>query len=297
MVEPVQASTVVLIRDTEEGLQVYLLRRSSGSHFMAGNYVFPGGTVDDEDGALSEWKGLLDLDRKEAFPRFGGDMDPGDAAAHGIAAVRETFEEAGVLLAEARGQEPAYLPRMRAKLEQGAFAGGLFRQLTAAGGWSLSLTRLWPWAHWITPEAMPRRYDTRFFVAFMPGGQRCSPDSRETTHGIWISPVKALEGNLQGDLPLSPPTVVTLYELLQYSGLNALKKKLGKRQWGEARMPRAISFNGGPMILLPWDPMYRAKDIPEDEYEKAVVLSVEEPFSRLLCTGGFWRPVSMGGMT
>ena len=103
---------------------------------------------------------------------------------------------------------------------------------------------------------MKPRYDTRFFVASLPPGQHCQPDARETTHGIWISPEKGLAGNLAGEIPLSPPTLITLHQFLKYPTLKALEKEAKIRQWGKVCLPRLVPLDQGTVIVEPWDSQY-----------------------------------------
>lgn len=187
-VVPARASTVILIRDTNGQLQVYLLKRSSQSGFMPGNYVFPGGVVDPEDRNVDFWSGYVDLDRDQVIKRFGGVLNNADVVSHGIAAIRETFEEAGILLARQNGGTGRDLDNLRDRRLVGSLRKTWLRELVASGEWTLRFSELAPWSHWITPKARSKRYDTRFFMACMPEGQECRPDNRETTYGIWASP-------------------------------------------------------------------------------------------------------------
>lgn len=292
-VVPVRASTVILIRDTDGQLQVYLLKRSSQSGFMPGNYVFPGGVVDSEDRNVDFWQGHIDLNRDQVITRLGGGLNNADVVSHGIAAIRETFEEAGVLLARQNGGTGRGLDNLRDQRLVGSLRKTWLGELMSSGAWTLRFSELACWSHWITPKIRSKRYDTRFFAAFMPEGQECRPDNRETTHGIWVSPEKALRGNLKGEIPLSPPAVTTLNEFLQIPGVEALKKELEVRSWGEARVPRLVRLTGSAVLLLPWDPHYHDQEI-EVEVEglgkKAAPLG--NPFSRLWYSEGVWRPIN-----
>jgi len=154
-------------------------------------------------------------------------------------------------------------------------------------GWMLAFSRLARWAHWITPEGMPKRYETRFFLAFMHPGQECNPDARETTHGTWVSPEKGLVKNLQGEIPLSPPTLVTLNELLQYSNMRDLQKEVQARTWGEALLPRMFKLPKGTLILEPWDPISKKELEIDTKGLEMNCLPVGEPFSRLWYNGGY----------
>lgn len=288
---PARASTVILIRDTNGQLQVYLLKRSSQSGFMPGNYVFSGGVVDPEDRNVDFWQGHIDLDRDQVIKRFGGGLNNADVVSHGIAAIRETFEEAGVLLARQNGGTGRDLDNLRDRRLVGSLRKTWLRELVASGEWTLRFSDLACWSHWITPKIRSKRYDTRFFAAFMPEGQECRPDNRETTHGIWVTPEKALRGNLKGEIPLSPPALTTLHELLGYSDIGGLKEETKTRPWGETRMPRLVPMTGGALLLLPWDPYYHDEEIEVEINglgKRAAPLG--KPFSRLWLSEGVWRP-------
>jgi 8-oxo-dGTP pyrophosphatase MutT (NUDIX family) len=291
--QPRRASTIVLVKAHGIGFQVYLLKRSGKSGFFPGSYVFPGGTVASEDAEADFWLEHSDLDRIGVERRLGGTLPAMEALAYGVAAIRETFEEAGVLIAS-RAQDP--FSGMEAICEMRKtqrLSKGWIREWAVSGGWHLLLSLLDRWAHWITPEAFKPRFDTRFFLAFVPADQECSPDDRETTHGIWGAPAQALASNLKGETPLSPPTLVTLQELLQYKTLAELQDEVSRRGWGEPRLPRFVRAGKGAVILEPWDPMIREKDVEFDPAVlKKLILPVGEPFSRLWLHEGIWRPVA-----
>jgi len=291
---PVRASTVILIRDTDGQLQVYLLRRSSRSGFMPGNYVFPGGTVDPVDIGLDFWKGYVDMYPGQVKRRFGGGLNTEDAMAHGIAAVRETFEEACLLLADNTGKAGNDLKKLQEPRLNGTLPREWLRELVLSGDWTVTLSALACWSHWITPKARSKRYDTRFFAAFMPEGQECRPDNRETTHGVWISPETALRENLKGEIPLSPPGLTTLNELLQYQSVGGLKKELETKSWGEARIARSVPMTGGALLLLPWDPHYHDQEIQAEIRGLGKrTAPLGKPFSRIWYSEGIWRPISL----
>jgi 8-oxo-dGTP pyrophosphatase MutT (NUDIX family) len=290
---PRPASTVVLLREDGSGLEVYLLRRSARSGFFPGSYVFPGGSVDPEDRANELWLKHVDLDLAGIEKRFGKTPGPEETLGYGIAAIRETFEEAGVLLGRKRGGDfldTASLCEIRAA---GKIAKGWLREKAAEGEWLLSISRLLGWSHWITPEAFRPRFDTRFFLAFMPEGQACAPDMRETTQGVWIEPRLALEGNIQGEISLSPPTLVTLQELVTYRSFEDLDQVRPVRSWGEPRLPRLIRLSEGAIIIEPWDPMIHEEIDVDEEGLKNLVLQAGQPFSRLWLDKGIWRPVGI----
>jgi 8-oxo-dGTP pyrophosphatase MutT (NUDIX family) len=190
---PRAAATVVLLRDAGGGPEVLLLRRHSRAGFMPSAWVFPGGILDPGDADVPDrtWTGI---DPAALAPRFG--LSPAEVLAHHVAAVRETFEEAGVLLAtHADGRRPdvggeafttaRHVLNDRADhLDWGAFC--------AAQDLVMDLGAFTYLAHWITPIQEPRRYDTRFFVAALPEGAVAAQDDVETTDARWIRPADAL---------------------------------------------------------------------------------------------------------
>jgi 8-oxo-dGTP pyrophosphatase MutT (NUDIX family) len=211
--EPRHASTVVLLRDSADGLQAYLLRRQKTMAFAAGMYVFPGGSVDPRDESLSadawagpppeSWCSLLTAPTSLATALV-------------CAAVRETFEESGVVLAGLSADEVVAdttgedweADRLALLDRTASFAEVLGRRSLV-----LRADLLRPWAHWITPEAEPRRFDTRFFVAALPAGQRTRDVGGEADRVTWCRPRDALEAFERGELGLMPPTAFTLMEL------------------------------------------------------------------------------------
>ncbi len=283
-----KASTVILVRDNEQGqLEVYLLRRSQQSSFMPGLYVFPGGSLEpwDENPGLPEngWDQPLAM----VLERLGQGLTPRQAMAHLLAAMRETFEEVGVLLAEERGWETQSSLPEKFTMETRCFKDVLLGQDTR-----LQASRFSTWAHWITPEAMPMRFDTRFYLALHPQGQICMPDQVETTHGLWIRPMDAVLGNYEARIPLSPPALVSLQELSQFRNLKELRIKAWDRGWGSPRIPRAFRSPSGPMLLMPWDQDYSSEDPGRGMHNSCIEYANPlEPFSRLIWQDGIWRAV------
>ena len=289
---PLPAATVILLREQESGFEIYLLRRHAGSGFMAGNYVFPGGMVDAGDRRVDFWQDHVDLDKTEITTRLGGAIDTDEVTSYGIAAVRETFEEAGVLLAHRKAPATEAFNRIQKLRCSGRLPEDWLYKEATGGGWTILLSALRRWAHWITPERMKRRFDTRFFASLMPDDQQCRPDHLETTHGLWSTPEKALAGNLAGEIPLSPPTLMTLHEMLQFQSLEDIRSDSDNRFWGSALMPRLVKTEGAALILHPEDPDY-GQSIDQIRIrqpdEKSLV--VGEPFTRLRHLDGIWRPV------
>ncbi|SPE53620.1 NUDIX domain protein [Streptomyces netropsis] len=211
---PRRAATVLLMRDTTGGPTVHMLRRRASMAFAGGAYAYPGGSVDPRDERDVPWAGPS---RTEWARRLG--VDAADAQAIVCAAVRETFEEAGVLLA---GPTPESVvadttgadwetDRAALVTRELSFADFLDRR-----GLVLRSDLLGGWARWITPEFEPRRYDTWFFVAALPEGQRTRNASTEADHTVWAAPADAAAGYDRGELLMMPPTISTLRALLPY---------------------------------------------------------------------------------
>lgn len=206
------AATVLLVRDSSEGPQLYMVKRHHASEFMANAYVFPGGAVDEED-ASEAIAGRCDGDDERRGAALGT-SDLRAARALYVAALREAFEEAGVLVAEpAAGAgeiDAARLPELRARLNAGTLG---FAALLEALDARLPLDRLRYLAHWITPTFQPKRFDARFFVCRAPAAQEAEFDRRETTAGGWFTSAELLDANSREEKQLPPPTLCVLEDL------------------------------------------------------------------------------------
>ncbi|MFF8974453.1 NUDIX hydrolase [Streptomyces sp. NPDC014995] len=212
-VAPKRAATVMLLKDAEGGPVVHMLRRRASMAFAGGAYAYPGGGVDPrDDDRQVRWAGPT---RAWWAERLG--VDEAEAQAIVCAAVRETYEEAGVLLA---GPTPdsvvgdttgAGWEADRAALvaRETSFAEFLGRR-----GLVLRSDLLGAWTRWITPEFEPRRYDTWFFVAALPEGQRTRNASTEADRTVWIRPADAADAYDKGELLMMPPTIATLRQLV-----------------------------------------------------------------------------------
>ena len=209
---PRQAATVLLLRDGATGLEVYLQRRTKGMPFAGGMTAYPGGGVDPRDGDTEiGWSGPSPADWATAFG-----CDERTARELVCAAVRETFEEAGVLLAGPDAQ--SVVPDVSGDDWEGQRQALLSRELSLAGlladrGLVLRSDLLRPFAHWITPPVEPRRYDTKFFAAALPVGQEARHISGEADEASWLTPSAALHELQAGTRPMLPPTSHTLGQL------------------------------------------------------------------------------------
>jgi 8-oxo-dGTP pyrophosphatase MutT (NUDIX family) len=212
---PGDAATVMLLREGDGATQVYTLRRQRTMNFGAGMYVFPGGSVDPRDAAAHiGWVGPPPPDWAAAFA-----VSEELARSLVCAAVRETFEEAGVLLAgpdehsvvaDTSGED--WEADRRALIDRELH----FAEFLDRRGLLLRADLLRPWAHWITPEVEPTRFDTRFFVAAMPEGQRTREFGEEADRVEWIAPGAAVERWKAGAMKVMPPTLISIAELAEF---------------------------------------------------------------------------------
>jgi 8-oxo-dGTP pyrophosphatase MutT (NUDIX family) len=283
---PSPSATLILARQHDEGIEVYLLRRSVASKFMPGTYVFPGGNMEAEDRDTDFWKNHVDLPVDQLAGFLDGRVET--MLPFAVTAIRETWEETGLLLSDPMNG------RTGARLNDNSNLP--FSRRIQASGLRLAVSRMGRWHHWITPELMPRRFDTFFFVAAVKKDQQCRPDNHETVHGTWVNPEKALTENTQGSLPLSPPTLVTLHQMLPFADLDELMAETRARPWPAAIMPRLWPLADSALIVEPWDPDYACKTVSVDvDRLETDVLPVGMPFSRLWQHRGRCRPVRVSG--
>jgi 8-oxo-dGTP pyrophosphatase MutT (NUDIX family) len=248
---PRDAATVILVRPGpgDSGVEVFLLRRTRALEFAPGACVFPGGSVDERDADPSitgdGWVGPSPAE-------FGQLLGIAADRAHALvcAAVRETFEESGVLLA---GPSRAELVQDSAIQDQHALLEGAlsFGDLLSRRGLALRADLLTPWARWITPEISPRRFDTWFFAAALPPGQLAGlagAGPGESDSGIWWQPVAALEAARAGQITLLPPTAVTLAELAAYQDVAGI---LGERRVITPLMPTVVVEDERAWLAMP----------------------------------------------
>jgi 8-oxo-dGTP pyrophosphatase MutT (NUDIX family) len=224
-VEVRDAATVLMVRDGAQGLEVAMLRRRLESIFARGAYVFPGGALDEED-RDPRWGSRCDGHDDVSASAVLGTESGG--LAFWVAAVRECFEESGILLAQGSSGRPVSFAapadaerfrRHRATVDDSLV--DLF-DVCAAEDLQLPVGRLHYFSHWITPAPSPRRYDTRFFVTRAPDDQVLSHDDRETIAALWVRPADALDRNAAGDFELIYPTLRSLETLTSYPDADAV---------------------------------------------------------------------------
>jgi 8-oxo-dGTP pyrophosphatase MutT (NUDIX family) len=295
---PKKAATVILLRDKEpHGFEVFLLQRHEKSSFMGGNFVYPGGRVDRDDGSTEIGSYSKGITSEEAQRILGGAFSPEESLSYWIAAIRELFDEAGVLLAY---DQKGNLLRLRNRDEQQKFSNyrGLLQkaelgicEMAKKENLLFALDQLQYCAHWITPEARSERFDTYFFLARYPSEQEATHDQKETTAGVWIAPREALDDNLGGGAILSPPTLKTLEDLSRFKTIDEIFTSV-KNAKIKTILPVLTKISSGPMILFPWDPEYevfRKGDIPSP-MEHGRLSQPGDNTTRLLMKEGRWLP-------
>lgn len=260
---PRDAATVILLRPGAGagagagpgvGVEAFLLRRTAELDFAPGACVFPGGSVDERDADPGiGWVGPAPEDFAAQL-----NVPPERARALVCAAIRETFEESGVLLAGSSAEgatglvgDSTALAADRHALLTGTTTLG---EVLGRRGLVLRADLLTPWARWITPEVSPRRFDAWFFAAALPAGQTATAapeghaDPGESESGTWLRPGAALEAAEAGEITLLPPTAVTLRELAAHQDVDGI---LARRMTITPRLPRVTVENGKVRLSMP----------------------------------------------
>lgn len=253
-VHPRPAATVILLRDAPAGPEVWLLRRVRGLAFAAGASVFPGGRVDAADHAdpsCPDVSGLPGTALNRLAARFG--CSPAEARASTLAAIRETFEETGVLLTRPAfhvGAAPheRWLQDQRRRVEAHEVA---FAAVLTALGVAVDADLVRPWARWITPAGEPRRYDTHFYVAALPAEARAYPETTEATDAGWIAPAQALAEHARGERLMLAPTVVTLGELSRFGCVDDVLRASDDRALAPVQPELVAAADGSITVRLP----------------------------------------------
>jgi 8-oxo-dGTP pyrophosphatase MutT (NUDIX family) len=225
-----EAASVILLRAAPRGFEVFFVRRHRGASFMASAFVFPGGTAEQGEDART-------------------------------AAVRELFEEAGVLLARDAGMQAETLEATdQDELRQSILQGAPATAALASAGLAWSTEALVPWAHWVTPSIESKRFSARFFLAELPAGQEPHFDQTETVDQVWVTPADAIAR--AAELMLPPPQIRTCWELAEHASIEEAFAA-GRARAAEPHpiIPRLAppGPSGGPCLLLPWDAEYTTK--------------------------------------
>jgi 8-oxo-dGTP pyrophosphatase MutT (NUDIX family) len=252
IIAPRPASTILLLRDGKavSEIEVFMMVRHYEIDFNSGALVFPGGSVDKNDKEI--------LERPELYS--GGEGLSAAALSFRIAAIRETFEESGILLARPKGSSVLVDAKRASEIESAHRAAlnehkTTFLDVLVQNDLWLALDELVPYAHWITPEGMPKRFDTWFFLAAAPPDQLGAHDGRESTDSIWVSPREALEGGESGRFKLPFPTTRNLVKLGKQASVKAaLEDSKGKDI--VTVMPVMTRLNGGRQLRIPREAGY-----------------------------------------
>jgi 8-oxo-dGTP pyrophosphatase MutT (NUDIX family) len=254
---PRPSATVLLLRDGAEGLEILMQRRSDEADVMGGAYVFPGGKVDRED-SDDDMLGRLDVDGAALHALLGDpEIDERAAAACFVAAGREMFEEAGVLLARGRDGRAADAATAEAAMRRSR-EGVSFIEVLEEMDLHLMVSRLMPWSRWVTPK-MPslarKRFDSRFFLARAPGDQIARHDNHEATDSVWLSPRTALERYRAREILLAPPQFMSLYELATHPTVDAAMAP-GAARWPRRIDPHPFEHDGTRAVAYPGDALH-----------------------------------------
>ena len=251
------ASTILLLRDGApddkgrgEEIEVFMMVRHHEIEFSSGALVFPGGSVDAGDSDI--------IARPELYS--GGEGNDSAELSFKIAAIRETFEESGILLVRPRSSNELVEAKQAAEIEARHRAAlserkTTFLEVLADSGMVLALDALVPYARWITPEGMPKRFDTWFFLAAAPPEQLGAHDGRESTDSLWLSPREAIAGGASGRFKLPFPTTRNLIKLGKQPNVRAaLDEARGKPV--VTVMPVLTRLNGGRQLRIPLEAGY-----------------------------------------
>lgn len=251
------AATVMLLRDGSDGPEVCLMQRNLNSDFVGGAYVFPGGAVDPADADADVADRCPDLDDAEASRRLGLAVG---GLAFWVAAIRESFEEAGVLLARhADGRRldlsgPGTAERFAGHRDDVDNERRTIAEIAVQEDLHLDVGQLHYFSRWITPLGAHRRYDTRFFVCAAPEGQEVVEDSRELIGTQWLTPAEALRRHDAGDITMIFPTVRTLVALSRFDRADAVLDHARAQSRVEGILPTISDGDDGMRIVLPGDP-------------------------------------------
>jgi 8-oxo-dGTP pyrophosphatase MutT (NUDIX family) len=247
VVVPAPAATLLLLRDGAEGIEVLMMERPAAAGFAAGAMVFPGGRIEPSDRQLGRH-----------CPTDHGIAE--DPLVFRIAAIRETFEECGVLLARAEGAmlSSAALGALRRRYD--ADASG-FVSFVAAAGIELAVDALVPYAHWITPVDRKKRFDTHFYLAMAPADQQAAHDGQEAMDTVWTTPEAALRAAEQGRYKLIFATLMNLGRLARHRSV-ADSLAAARQEAIVTVCPEWVTTSAGEVIRIPEAAGYGASEIP-----------------------------------
>jgi len=252
---PVPAATVMVVRDGEQGLEVLLVRRHANSGVLGGVHVFPGGKLDAADRLVAPT--ALDRPVADCLQALGeADLDVDTAVGLHVAALRETFEECGLMLGDEAS--PDVVPRLREQTMNGTAFGDAVRAL----GFQLPVSCLLPWSRWVTPRVPSvtnKRFDTRFFVALAPPDQVVEHCVFEATEAVWLSPRLGLERFWAGEIALAPPQIMSLCQLSPLGSVTQVQA-VARSRAPVLIAPEPFDVDGVRVICYPGDPSHSCAD-------------------------------------
>ncbi len=248
---PLPSATVIVLRDGPSTLEVLLVRRHGNSAVLGGVHVFPGGKLDAADHVVDP--AALDRSPHEcALCLNEPGLEPATALGLHVAALRETFEESGLLLGQVHQADLA--ARVRELTAAGTGFAAALQQL----GRTVSTASVWPWSRWVTPRVPSvtnKRFDTRFFVAVAPQGQEAEHCTIEATEAVWMAPRQALERYWAGEIDLAPPQIMSLCQLSHLQ--SAAQVMAAARSRPPALIePEPFDQDGVRVICYPGDPAH-----------------------------------------
>lgn len=262
------AATLMLLRpcpDPEtEDIEVLMVLRNRRSGFVPGYYVFPGGVVESRDYAPEMERFMRGANRREAFRLLADSVPPEKALGAWVAAIRETFEEVGILIADRKDGTPVTIETEEERRRFGhdrklLMEGKMkFDRMLAAEELFLPFDRLCYFSHWVTPEFLPRRYDVRFFITQAPGRQTVAHDGVELTGHRWIRPSAALHFYEQGQMDMVLPQIMTLQDLARFKTIADVMDSARKRNVS-ATATQMKRVNGRDVEVMPDGTVYQTR--------------------------------------
>jgi 8-oxo-dGTP pyrophosphatase MutT (NUDIX family) len=259
------AATLLLLRERDSRIEILMMRRQEALRFMGGMWVFPGGRVDppDCDPAAAA---LVADEAPDRAPIMlapdGTPLPPELVLGLRVAACRETYEEAGILLVrgrDGRPPSPQLMQTLAAAREGSTHVPGGFTDLVASAGLLLDIDQLVYWSHWITPSHESRRFDTHFFAVAMPEEQTARLDQRESTEVAWLAPRDVCTAAASGRMLIAPPTQLTLEDIAEAHALHGGVSAMLAAERGRPTppvMPRLVMDGTTTHVLMPWNPGY-----------------------------------------
>jgi 8-oxo-dGTP pyrophosphatase MutT (NUDIX family) len=248
------AATVILMRESLDGFEIFMVKRSTRSSFGS-LYVFPGGKIDAEDSSPAIYQHCEGLSDDQASAKLGL---PADGLAYWVACIRECFEEAGILLTNKHDdllKDLNMLDEYRQQLNSGDIT---FNDICLKHELRLRANNIVPCAHWVTPDIEPKRFDTRFFIAKVHSEQLGVHDGFELTESLWISPSEALKKFHEGEMNMIMPTIKTLTKLNEFSSRDEVFNYFQAIEDGgiSAILPKFIKKDGAWVGFLPGEDGY-----------------------------------------